>query len=69
MSVGTNIRRIRERQGMQQAELARGAGITQSFLCQVERETKNPSLQIARELARVLRCRMEDFLDEEGEEA
>ena len=67
MGVGANIRRIRERQGMQQTDLAQGAGITRSFLCQVERETKNPSLQIAHELAKALHCRMEDFLDENGD--
>ena len=63
MGVGTNIRKIREQQGLKQTDLARAAGITPTFLCQVERETKNPSLQIAAELARVLHCRLEDFLN------
>ena len=36
MSVGANIRRIRERNGMTQSELADKAGITQAMLCWIE---------------------------------
>ena len=46
MSVGANIRRIREEKGLTQAYVAEQAGITQAMLCQIERETKNPSLQV-----------------------
>lgn len=65
MSVGANIRRIRQEREMTQGQLAESAGITQAMLCQIERETKNPSLQVARELARCLSCRTEDFFDGE----
>lgn len=61
MSVGANIRHIREARGMTQAYLAEQVGITQAMLCQIERETKNPSLQVGREIARLLGCTVEEL--------
>ena len=62
MSVGENIRKIRREKNMLQVELAEKAGVTQAMICQIERGTKNPSLQIAVEIAKALGCRTEDFL-------
>ena len=62
MSVGANIKRIREEKELSQAYVAKEVGITQAMLCYVERGTKNPSLQVSVELARVLGCAVEDFL-------
>lgn len=61
MSVGANIRHIREARGMTQAYLAEQVGITQAMLCQIERETKNPSLQVGREIAHLLGCTVEEL--------
>ncbi len=65
MSVGANIRRIREARGMTQAYLAEQAGITQAMLCQIERGTKNPSLQVGQEIAHLLGCTVEHLLNAE----
>lgn len=62
MSVGTNIRRIRERKGLSQVQLSEQAGISQAMLCQVERGTKVPSLLLSAELAKILQCDINDFL-------
>jgi putative transcriptional regulator len=62
MSVGANIRKLREETGISQAELSRRIGVSQAMLCQVERETKNPSLQIGYAIAKELNCRIEDLL-------
>lgn len=66
MSVGENIRRIRTDKGITQAYLAEHAGITQAMLCQIERGTKNPSLQVGIEIARLLECTVEDLLTEKS---
>lgn len=66
MSVGENIRRIREEKGMRQVELAKKVQITQSMLCQIERGTKNPSLQIGREIAQILGCDIEELFQTIG---
>lgn len=63
MSIGTNIKQKRESAGLTQAELARLSGITQAMLCQIERGTKNPSLQVSLELASHLGCNVEDFAE------
>ena len=44
---------------MTQAYLAEQAGITQAMLCQIERGTKNPSLQVGQEIAHLLGCTVE----------
>lgn len=64
MSVGANIRRLRLARGLTQEALAAAAGISGPMLTQIERETKNPSLQVARALACRLGCRTDDFFDE-----
>lgn len=65
MSVGKNIRRIREEMELSQGDVATRAGVTQAMLCQIERGTKNPSLQLGAELAKVLGCSLESLLKED----
>ena len=62
MNVGATIRRMREEKGITQAWLAEHSGISQAMLCQIERGTKNPSLQISAEIARLLNCQLDDLL-------
>ena len=62
MNVGATIRRMREEKGITQSWLAEHSGISQAMLCQIERGTKNPSLQISAEIARLLNCRLDDLL-------
>lgn len=64
MSVGTNIKRIREERGMLQRELAEKAGVTQAMLSQIERGTKNPSLQVGKEISVILNCSIDDLMAE-----
>lgn len=65
MSVGENIRSRREALGLSQVQVAAEAGIAQSMLCQIERGTKNPSLQVSMEIARILKCNVEDLANKE----
>ena len=65
MSIGANIRSRREALGLSQAHVAEETGISQSMMNQIERGTKNPSLQVSLEIARILQCKVEDFADEE----
>ncbi|MBQ8624300.1 MAG: helix-turn-helix transcriptional regulator [Oscillospiraceae bacterium] len=63
MNIGENIRIRRESLGISQVELAENVGISQAMLCQIERGTKNPSLQVGREIAKQLNCSMEELFD------
>ena len=63
MSIGANIRRIREEMGLSQVELAEKIHVTQSMLCQIERGTRAPSLPLSTELAAALGCTLNDLVD------
>ena len=63
MSVGENIRRIREERNMRQAELAEQVGVTQAMICQIEKGIKTPSILVAAEIAKALECKTDDFLE------
>jgi len=53
--LGQKIRRLREAAGLQQADLARAAGVTQGYIALLERgQRKNPSLQVLRRIAKRL---------------
>lgn len=64
VSVGANIRTRREAAGLSQGYVARLAGIPHAVLCQIERGKKDPSLQVSREIAAVLCCKLDDLLAE-----
>ena len=49
-----NIRERREQLGISQKELAEKAGISQSFLCDIEQGRCKPSIDTAIKLAQVL---------------
>lgn len=53
-TLGQKIRSARESLGLTQAELAAQAHVTQSYLCYLERDEREPSLSIAAKLAREL---------------
>ena len=65
MSVGANIRRIREKNGMTQSELADKAGITQAMLCWIEQGKRNPSLPSCEKIAKLLDCIISELFSEE----
>ena len=65
MSVGENIRRIRLEKGITQMWLADKAGITQAMLCQIEREHKNPSIQVGKAIADAMHISMDDLFERE----
>lgn len=69
MNVGENIRRRRENVGFTQAYVAEQAGVTQAMLCQIERGTRNPSLQLGAEIAKILNCSLESLLKDAGSSA
>ncbi|MCI8426916.1 MAG: helix-turn-helix transcriptional regulator [Lachnospira sp.] len=48
--------------GLTQVYVAEQAGVTQAMLCQIERGTKNPSLQLGAEIAKILNCSLESLL-------
>ncbi len=64
MSVGANIRRIREEKGLTQVYVADQAGISQVMLCQIEKGYKEPSIRTGKRIANILGCNLDDLLAE-----
>jgi len=56
MSVGQNIKDMRESRNLSQQELSERAGITQSMISQIESGLKNPSFQAVVLIAKALNC-------------
>jgi putative molybdopterin biosynthesis protein len=67
-TLGSGLRRARQRSGLKQAELAARAGISRQTLSVLESGRGQPSTLIALRLARILGCRVEElfWLQEQG---
>ncbi len=62
MNVGYNVRMQRMSKGMSQDDLAEAVGVSKSMIYQVERGTKNLTIELANEIANVLECKINDFV-------
>lgn len=67
MSIGENLRSLREEKGYTQVTLAEKAGLSQSMMAQLERGTKTMSLPLALDLAEILECSVIDFVQQRKE--
>lgn len=62
VSVGSNIKFLRMMKGLSQEELAERVNVTKSMISQIERGTKNLTMELSVELARELGCDIRDFV-------
>lgn len=62
MSIGENLRSLREKKGYTQTTIAEKTGLSQSMVAQLERGTKTLSLPLAIELSEILECSVMDFI-------
>ena len=65
LALGTRIRTLRRARGQTLRELADEAGVTESFLSQVEREVASPSIATVRKVARALDLTIAELFAEE----
>lgn len=63
MTIGRNIKSLRERKGMTQYELAEKVGVTQAQICMCEKGSNTPSLRLCIKLAAALSCSLNDIVD------
>lgn len=64
MSVGTNIKRLREMKGMTQEELAQAVNVSRSMIAQIERGSRDPVMMLGVEIAKALGCEIADLMVE-----
>jgi transcriptional regulator with XRE-family HTH domain len=61
--LGKRLRQLREARGMTQAELATAVKVTQAYIAYLEGGgRKNPSLDLLRRLAKLLKTDMNDLI-------
>jgi transcriptional regulator with XRE-family HTH domain len=60
--LGENVRRLRKAKGLSQEELALDAGMKRSYLSDLERGTRNPSVRALGRLADALAVDPRDLL-------
>lgn len=60
--LGRNVRVFREIRGWSQEELADRAGVHRTYVSQVERDLRNPTIVIVDRIARALRVTASDLL-------
>ena len=65
--IGNRIRQYRKRSGLSQEKLALNAGLTVSFLGDIERGIKKPSVESLEKLLIALNVSFRDFFDFETE--
>ena len=61
MSIGQNIKSLREAKNMSQGELGMKVGISQSMIAQIESNIKTPSLPVGILIAKVLGVTVEEL--------
>lgn len=61
MNIGENLRKIRMEKNVTQAELAEKICVSQSMLCQIERGTKALSAVLAVDIAKYLKCDLDEL--------
>lgn len=60
--LGTNLRKAREERGWSQEEFADRAGIHRTYVSDIERGARNPTILIVEKLADALGLRASDLL-------
>jgi transcriptional regulator with XRE-family HTH domain len=64
--LGANVRRYRKLRGMTQEQLALEVGMERSYVSDLERGTRNPSVRALGRLAVALKIEPKELLDEAG---
>jgi transcriptional regulator with XRE-family HTH domain len=65
VSFGLNVKKARKAMGLSLQELSKRSGVSRSMLSQIEREEKNPTIQVACQIAEGLDMTLSQLLGEE----
>lgn len=61
--LGRNVRRLREQAGWSQEDYADRAGIHRTYVSDIERGARNPTIEVVEKLARPLKVSAGSLLD------
>lgn len=60
--LGKNIKKIRNKIGYTQQEVAEKAGINVNYFARIERGEENPSIEVLQSIAKALKAKSSDLL-------
>jgi transcriptional regulator with XRE-family HTH domain len=63
MSIGQNIKRLRNKNGMTQEQLSQELGIGRSYIAQLERDSRTPTLALGSQIAEVFNVPINELLE------
>lgn len=63
MSIGENLKHLRQEKGISQGELGKAVGVTQSMIAQLERGTKALTVPLGCAIAGTLNCSIEQLIN------
>ena len=69
MKIGKNLKKIRLSKGLSQLNVAESVGVTKGTISLYESDGRTPTLFVAKKIADVLGCKLDDFFSNEGKEA
>lgn len=69
MKIGKNLKKIRLSKGLSQLNVAESVGVTKGTISLYESDGRTPTLFVAKKIADVLGCKLDDFFSDEGKEA
>ena len=61
MSIGENIKEMRQKKEWTQREFAKKVGINQSMVAQIERGTKTLTVPLGKQIAEVFGCTLDEL--------
>ncbi len=64
VKIGDNLKRLRQREALTQAELAEQAGIAEITLSRIERNVADPHMSTIRKLSRVLNVHPSELVED-----
>lgn len=65
--IAFNLRKLRAKRGMSQAELAQAIGVSQTLIAMIESGARTLTLPLSLDMAEVLGCKVDDMAESTNE--
>lgn len=69
MSIGQNIKQLREERDMTQEELATAINVSRSMIAQVERDSRCPTMILGKQIAEALGTDIKHLMEQRRDDA
>ena len=67
MTIGENIKKLREAKGMTQVQLAEKVGVSQPYIVKIEQSARSPTIMMIEAIAKALGCTLTELLEKNSD--